>query len=272
MPSPPNAASRSDDTPPDTPEAEDVALLMYTSGSVGEPKAAIHSHRTLLAHGRNSICSHQLSSADRSLLVLPIYHINAECVTLMPTLMSGGSVVVPHRFSVSQYWDWLDEYRCTWSAVVPTIISQLLDWKDPHAERREAAFRRIRFIRSSSAPLSPSMQREFLDKFELLLIQAMGSSEGGNVFSNPLPPGENKIGTPGLAWGFETRIVDREGVDVPRGEPGEVLLRGAALTQGYYKDAEGTAAAFDAEGWLHTGDLAYQDEDGYFFVVGDPRN
>ncbi|MGA6973658.1 MAG: AMP-binding protein, partial [Candidatus Binatus sp.] len=257
-----------DDTLPDTPETEDVALLMYTSGSVGEPKAAIHSHRTLLAHGRNSIFSHQLSSADRSLLVLPIYHINAECVTLMPTLMSGGSVVVPHRFSVSQYWDLLDEYRCTWSAVVPTIIAQLLDWKDPHAERRESAFRRIRFIRSSSAPLSPSMQREFLAKFELLLIQAMGSSEGGNVFSNPLPPGENKIGTPGLAWGFETRIIDREGVDVPRGEPGEVLLRGAALAKGYYKDAEGTAAAFDAEGWLHTGDLAYQDEDGYFFVIG----
>lgn len=261
-------AVQSDDTAFEALAPEDVALLMYTSGSVGQPKAAIHSHRTLLAHGRNCISSHQLTSADRSLLVLPIYHINAECVTLMPTLLSGGSVVVPHHFSVSQYWDWLEEYQCTWSAIVPTIIAQLLDWKDPHAGSRDAAFQRIRFIRSSSAPLSPSMQREFLDKFKLLLIQAMGSSECGNVFSNPLPPGENKIGTPGLAWGFETRIVDRDGADVPRGEPGEVLLRGAAIAQGYYKDAEGTAAAMDAEGWLYTGDLAYQDQDGYFFVIG----
>jgi amino acid adenylation domain-containing protein len=258
-----------DDTSADSTAAEDVALLMYTSGSVGQPKAAIHSHRTLLAHGHNSMHSHQLTSADRSLLVLPIYHINAECVTLMPTLLAGGSIVVPHRFSVSQYWDLLDEHRCTWSAVVPTIIAQLLDWKDPRADSRGAAFERIRFIRSSSAPLSPAMQREFMARFKpLLLIQAMGSSECGNVFSNPLPPGENKIGTPGLAWGFETRIVGRNGTDVMQGEPGEVLLRGPAIAQGYYKDAEATAAALDAEGWLHTGDLAYQDEDGYFFVIG----
>ena len=66
----------------------------------------------------------------------------------------------------------------------------------------------------------------------------MGSSEAGNIFSNPQPPGENKIGSPGLAWGFETRIIDREGADVPAGEPGEVLIRGPAVMQGYYKDAE----------------------------------
>jgi amino acid adenylation domain-containing protein len=261
-------APPSDSSPPAAPSPEDIALLIYTSGSVGQPKAAIHSHRTVLAHGRNSRTSHELVAADRSLLVLPIYHINAECVTLMPTLLSGGSVVVPHHFSVSQFWDWLAEYRCTWSAVVPTIISQLLDWKDPKASERDAAFRGIRFIRSSSAPLSPSLQREFMEKFPIRLIQAMGSSEAGNIFSNPQAPGENKIGTPGPAWGFETRIVSPDGVDVAQGEAGEVLLRGAAVTRGYYKDAEQTAAVFDKDAWLHTGDLAYQDEDGYFFVVG----
>jgi amino acid adenylation domain-containing protein len=255
-------------TPLPVPVPEDKALLMYTSGSTGQPKAAVHSHRTLLAHGRNSVTSHQLSAADRSLLVLPLYHINAECVTLIPTLLSGGSVVVPHRFSVSQFWDWLDEHRCTWSALVPTIISQLIDWQDPRADQRGAAFQRIRFLRSSSAPLAPSLHREFLDKFPLLLIQAMGSSEAGNVFSNPLPPGENKIGSTGLPWGFETKIVNCEGVEVPQGDTGEVLIRGAALTRGYYKEPEATAAVFDADGWLHTGDLAYRDKDGYFFVVG----
>jgi amino acid adenylation domain-containing protein len=250
------------------PAPEDPALLMYTSGSTGQPKAAVHTHRTVLAHGRNSICSHQLTAADRSLLVLPLYHINAECVTLIPTLLSGGSVVVPHGFSISHFWDWLEEHRCTWSALVPTIISQLLDWQDPGAEKRGAAFQRIRFLRSSSAPLAPSLHREFLAKFPLLLIQAMGSSEAGNVFSNPLPPGENKIGSTGLAWGFETKIVDGEGVEVAQGEPGEVLFHGAGLAQGYYKEPEATAAAFDSDGWFHTGDLAYRDKDGYFFVVG----
>jgi acyl-CoA synthetase (AMP-forming)/AMP-acid ligase II/acyl carrier protein len=247
---------------------EDAALLMYSSGTTGQPNGAVHTHRSVLAHGRNSARAHQLTAADRSLLVLPIYHINAECVTLMPTLASGGSVVIPHGFVVSEFWNWLDDYRCTWSALVPTIISQLLDWKDPKTESRAAAFRRIRFLRTSSAPLSPSLHREFLDKFKLLLIQAMGSTETGSPFSNPLPPGENKIGSPGLPWGFETKIVNRDGAELPVGEPGEVLMRGDGMMQGYYKDPLGTAAALDTEGWLHTGDLSYRDEDGYFFVVG----
>jgi amino acid adenylation domain-containing protein len=248
--------------------AADTALLMYSSGSTGKPKAAIHTHSSILAHGRNSIEAHQLSLTDRSLLVLPLYHINAECVTLIPTLLSGGSVVVAHRFVVSTFWDCVDDFQVTWSALVPTIISELVDWDDPGKDRRQAAFQRIRFFRSSSAPLSPTLHRQFLDKFDLPLLQAMGSTEGGNVFSNPLPPGENKIGSPGLPWGFEARIVDRDGVDVGQGESGEVLLRGAALMKGYYKDPEGTAAVVDSEGWLHTGDLARQDEDGYFFIVG----
>jgi amino acid adenylation domain-containing protein len=254
--------------PPAASATDDVALLMYTSGSTGQPKAAVHSHRTILAQARNSIASHQLVSTDRSLLVLPLYHINAECVTLIPTLLSGGSVVVPHQFVVSQFWDWIDEHLCTWSALVPTIVAQLLDWKDPRADSREAAFERIRFLRSSSAPLSPSLHREFLDKFRLPLIQAMGSTEAGNIFSNPVPPGTNKIGSPGLPWGFETRIVNREGNELPAGEPGEVLIRGAALMKGYYKGPAETATVLDPDGWFHTGDLAYQDEDGYFFVVG----
>jgi surfactin family lipopeptide synthetase A len=250
------------------PGPEDPALLMYTSGSTGQPKAAVHTHKTIVAHGRNSISSHQLTSADRSLLVLPIYHINAECVTLVPTLMSGGSVVVPRRFSVAKFWDWLEEFRCTWSAIVPTIVSQLLDWQDPRKDQRQTSLQRIRFIRSSSAPLAPSVHQEFLAKFKLLLIQAMGSSEAGNVFSNPLPPRKNKVGSVGLAWGFDIKIVDRDGIEVPEGEPGEVLIRGAGLTQSYYKEPEATAAAFDADGWLHTGDLAYHDAEGYFHVVG----
>lgn len=253
---------------PTDPAPEDVALLMYSSGSTGQPKAAVHSHRTILAHGQNSICSHELTSGDRSLLLLPLYHINAECVTLIPTLMSGGSVVIPHHFAVSRFWDWLDDYQCTWSAIVPTIVSQLLDWTDPRANDRASCHKRIRFLRSSSAPLSPALHREFLDKFKLLLIQAMGSTEGGNIFSNPLPPDENKLGSPGLPWGFETKIVNRENFAVPQGEPGEILIRGAALMQGYYKDPEATAAVLDPDGWFHSGDLAYQDKDGYFFVVG----
>jgi amino acid adenylation domain-containing protein len=254
-------------SPAPVPTVNDIALLMYSSGSSGKPKGALHTHSSILAHGRNSITSHQLSATDRSLLVLPLYHINAECVTLIPTLLSGGSVVIAHRFAVNCFWDWIDDFEVTWSALVTTIISELVDWDGPEKERQQAAFQRIRFFRFSSAFSPSSLQQQFIDKFDLPLIQAMGSTEAGNVFSNPVPPGKNKFGSSGLAWGFETRIIDREGNDVPRGEPGEVLLRGPALMKCYYKDPEGTAAVIDNEGWLHTGDLAHQDEDGYYFVV-----
>jgi acyl-CoA synthetase (AMP-forming)/AMP-acid ligase II/acyl carrier protein len=260
------SSSQMESLPPVQPQ--DAALLMYTSGSTGQPKAAIHTHGSLLAHGRNSVEAHKLTSQDRSLLVLPLYHINAECVTLLPALVSGGSVVVAQQFSVSEFWDWLDDYRCTWSAIVPTIVSQLIDWNDPKAGARADAFKRIRFLRSSSAPLSPSLHQEFLDKFDLPLIQAMGSSEAGNIFSNPVPPGANKLGSPGLPWGFELKVVDPQGGELPAGEPGEILIRGAGMMQGYYRDAAATAEAVDSEGWWHTGDLAYRDEGGYVFIVG----
>lgn len=210
----------------------------------------------------------QRSSADRSLLVLPLYHINAECVTLIPTLLSGGSVVVAHRFDVSEFWDWIDNLHVTWSILVPTIISGLVDWGDPEKRRRQTALHHICFFRSSSAPLSPSLHQQFLDKLNPLLLQAMALTEGGNVFSNPLPPGKNKIGSSGLPSGFKARIVGREGTSVPSGESGGVLLCGPGLMKGYYKDSEGTAAVMDSDRWLHTGYLARQDEDGYFFVTG----
>ena len=254
--------------PPEIPAEYDVAMLIYSSGSVGHPKGALHTQRSIVAQGRNVAATYDLTARDRSLLVLPLYHVNAECVTLIPTLLTAGSVVVPHRFSVSQFWDWMEEHRCTWSALVPTIISELVCWEDPKAEQRAATLGGIRFLRSSSAPLAPALQREFIDKFKLPLLQAMGSTEAGNIFSNPLPPRENKIGSPGVPWGFEARIVDGSGADVREGDSGEVLLRGTALMSGYYKDPEGTAAALSADGWLRTGDLACRDRDGYYFIVG----
>jgi amino acid adenylation domain-containing protein len=248
---------------------DDGALLMYTSGSTGHPKGAVLSQRKVIAAAYNSVLAHELSPGDRSLCVLPLSHINAVNVTLVPTLLTGGSVVMPHRFLVRAFWEWITRYRCTWSALVPTIISQLLDWIDPRAEGMEDALRQIRFIRSSSAPLPPSLHRVFEERFRLPLIEAMGSTEcGGNIFSNPAPPGKDKIGTPGLPYGFEARTVGPDGADVPPGQPGEILLRGPSIMTGYYKNPEGTSAILGPDGWLRTGDLAYRDEDGYFFVVG----
>ena len=250
-------------------QAEDDAILVYTSGSTGRPKGVLVSHRNVIAGSMNTITAHKLTSNDRSLCVLPLYHMNAQIITLLPTLLSAGSVVLPYRFNVNSFWDWVIEYHCTWFALVPTIISQLLHWADPYAENREVDLDHVRFARTSSAPLAPHQHRAFEEKFELLLIEAMGSTEAGSViFSNPLPPAERKIGSPGIPFGFETRIIDSAGHELPQGQKGEITIRGPSVMKGYYKAPSETAEAIHPDGWLHTGDLGYMDEDGYVFIVG----
>jgi amino acid adenylation domain-containing protein len=247
----------------------DPALLVYTSGTTGRPKGVVHSHRSLLAGAANVVQAHELTGRDRSLLVLPIHHINATNVTLLPTLLAGGSVVVPRRFNVDRFWSWLVDHGCTWSALVPTLVSQLVDW---HAREFPPDLSRIRFLRSSSAPLTPAVQRAFVDRFHVPLLQAMGATEAGNIVSTPLAASSLKTGTVGLPSGCDVKIAGADGRAVPSGESGELLVRGASLMRGYYKDPEGTRAAVDADGWWHSGDIAYRDEDGYVFIIGRSKD
>ncbi len=246
----------------------DDALLIYTSGSTGQPKGVVITHRNMLAGGSNTTNAYRLCPQDRFLCVLPLYHINAQR-TLIATLLSGGCVVMPRRFNVSSFWDLIAEYRCTWSFLVPTIISHLLNWTDPYAEGRGAGLKQVRFMRSSSAPLEPSQHRAFEEKFKLVLIEAMGLTEAGGTFlSNPLPPGKRKIGSPGIPHGFEVKILHPGGRELPSGEKGEIVIRGPSVMKGYYKNSQATAEVLTPDGWLRTGDLGYRDEDGYFFIIG----
>lgn len=145
-------------------DKEDDALITYTSGSTSQPKGVVISHRNLLAGAFNTTVAYRLCPQDRFLSVLPLYHINAQR-TLVATLLSGGCVVLPQRFNVTSFWDWIADYRCTWSFLVPTIISHLLNWTDPYSQGKEAGLKQVRFMRSSSAPLAPAQHRAFEEKF-----------------------------------------------------------------------------------------------------------
>ena len=246
-------------------DPDDDGLQVYTSGSTGRPKAVVLSQRGLLAAGTSTAGAHRLGPEDRALCVLPLYHTNALLFVLMPTLASGGALVLPHRFDVTAFWDLVVRHRCTWLPLVPSLIGQLVS----RTERPAAALGHVRFARSSSAPLAPARHREFEARFGLPLIEGMGSSEGGGgYFANPPPPGLRKVGSPGLPVGVEARILDGTGRTLPTGQAGEIVVRGPSVMKGYYKDPAATAAVLDADGWLRTGDLGYLDEDGYVFVVG----
>ncbi|MBI3524618.1 MAG: AMP-binding protein [Betaproteobacteria bacterium] len=246
---------------------EDDALMMYTSGTTGKPKGVVLTHRAVISGGQFVSAAHQLGPGDRVMASLPLYHINAQIVTATAPLVHGGSLVIPHRFSASHFWELVAQYRCTWINVVPTIISYLLNGTDPLESGLDIGG--VRFCRSASAPLAPSQLRAFEEKFKIGVIETMGLTEtAAPCFTNPLDPARRKIGSPGQAFGNQARIVDPLGNTLPPHATGEIMVRGLNVMKGYYKDAEETARACTADGWLHTGDLGHLDEDGFVFVTG----
>lgn len=244
---------------------EDHALLMYTSGTTGWPKGVVHTHASLLAGGWTSAIAHDLGPADRGFCILPVYHINGLCVTVMGALVSGGSLAVLGRFSASRFWEQASGAQVTWFSAVPTIISHLLHGA---AEPNAACRARLRFGRSASSALAVETQSAFEARFSVLIVETMGLTEtAAQILSNPLPPGVRKIGSPGLAYGCEVAIQAPDGTPVATGEVGEIVVRGPNVMLGYLHNPEATAATF-RNGWLRTGDLARMDGDGYVFVTG----
>ncbi|WP_415400608.1 AMP-binding protein [Tateyamaria sp. SN3-11] len=243
----------------------DHALLMYTSGTTGRPKGVVHTHSSLLAGGWTTTIAHALSAADRGFCVLPVYHINGLCVTVMGSLVSGGSLAMVSKFSASRFWEQAEIGGATWFSVVPTIISHLLHGA---AEPTQTCRAQLRFGRSASSALAIETQSAFEKRFDVPIIETMGLTEtAAQILSNPLPPAPRKIGSPGIAFGCDVAIQGPEGHEVPRGTEGEIVVRGPNTLLEYLKNPDATAATF-RDGWLRTGDLACMDGDGYVFVTG----
>ncbi|HEV3240674.1 MAG TPA: AMP-binding protein [Casimicrobiaceae bacterium] len=247
---------------------ETPAMLMYTSGTTGTPRGVLLSHWNMLYAAGAVVAAQELTESDRVLSALPLYHINGQCIATVSPVLSGGSVVMPHRFSASQWWPLIERYRPTWLNVVPTIIAYLLNGPDVTAAQASAC-RAIRFGRSASAPLPIEQHRAFETRFGISVIEAMGLTETASVaFANPLDASRRKYGSVGLPLGIEARIVAADGTGLGAGEQGEIQVRGANVIAEYFRAPELTAEARSAEGWLATGDLGYRDGDGYYFVAG----
>lgn len=245
----------------------DAALLVYTSGTTGTPKGVVLANRAVVAGGEFVSRAHELTGEDRVMAALPLCHINALIVTMMAPLIHGGSCVMAQRFRASSFWETVAEHRCTWINVVPTIIAYLLQGTTPTEAGLDVS--RVRFCRSASAPLALIHHRAFEQQFGIGIIETMGLTEtAAPCFSNPIDPVQRKIGSPGKAFGNRARIVDAEGGVLPPGSAGEIMIAGDNVMSCYYKDASETAKTLTPDGWLHTGDLGYLDEDGFVFVTG----
>jgi acyl-CoA synthetase (AMP-forming)/AMP-acid ligase II len=246
-------------------QPHDGGVILASSGTTGTPKIMALPTAQLLHTARLIARHNALEPTDRGLNPLPLWHINAEVVGLLATLVSGSSLCLDQRFHRTGFWALVERCQVTWINAVPAIISRLSVLHDG-----ESVPERIRFVRSASAPLSPALLSQFEAMSGVPVIESYGMTEAASQISaNPLG-GPRKIGSVGRAVGVEVRVIQTErarpGTSTPVHEVGRVEIKGPSVITRY--DGAGYEDRFDADGWLDTGDLGYFDDDGFLFLVG----
>ena len=247
-------------------EADDVALVLHTSGTTSRPKMVPLTHANLLASARHIGATLQLQPTDRCLNVMPLFHIHGLVACVLASLGAGGSTVCTRAFGAERFPGWLEQWKPSWYSAVPTMHQAIL----AHAQSLPIWPVRssLRFIRSSSAALPPPVMAGLEEVFSVPVIESYGMTEAAHqMASNLLPPHARKPGSVGLAAGPEVAILDESGGVLTRGRTGEVAIRGPNVTGGYASNPEANATAF-CGGWFRTGDQGYLDEEGYLFITG----
>ncbi len=246
-------------------DPEDLWCLLYTSGTTGKPKGVMIPHRMVTWNGYNTAICWQLREDDVSPIFTPLYHAGGLGAFLIPIVAIGGTVVLHAGFDTAEIWHTITEERCTVVLGVPAIWKMLMEVP----EFRTADLSCVRWFISGGAPL-PSYVIEAYQRRGVVFKQGYGLTEVGvNCFSMTVEESLRKVGAIGKPLMFtEARLVGENGSDVATGEVGELVLRGPHVSRGYWRNESATAAALDADGFFHTGDLARRDGDGFFTIAG----
>ncbi|MDT4969729.1 MAG: long-chain acyl-CoA synthetase [Acidobacteriota bacterium] len=244
---------------------DDEAIIIYTSGTTGKPKGCLLTHGNVIANARQISRWLNFTERDCLLTVMPLFHMNAVSVTTMTPLYAGASTVVSPKFSVSRFWNIISDYRVTSFGSVATMLSLLLKTY-PDGVPSELKTEQLRFAMCGSAPVPAEVLRKFEETFNCLVIEGYGLSESTCRSSFNPPDARRRPGSCGMAIGNEMKVVDDDDRDVASGELGEIVLRGENILKGYFKNEDATRKAF-RNGWFHTGDIGYRDDDGFFFIV-----
>ncbi len=253
--------------PGDFAAADDVALVLHTSGTTSRPKIVPLTQPNICASAQHIRAALQLTIADRCLNVMPLFHIHGLIAAVLASLAAGGSVVCTPGFYSPSFFEWIDRFHPTWFTAVPTMHQAIL----ARAADQQSVIRRsaLRFIRSSSASLAPQVMSELERTFNVPVIEAYGMTEAAHqMTSNPLPPRPRKAGSVGVAAGPEVAIMAEEGSELmPIDQRGEIVIRGANVMCGYANNPSANEQAF-TQGWFRTGDQGYLDSDGYLCITG----
>ena len=244
----------------------DTGLILHTSGTTSRPKIVPLTVANIAASARNIRETLHLTSQDRCLNIMPLFHIHGLIAAVTSSLSAGASVVCTPGFNALKFFQWLDDARPTWYTAVPTMHQAILARAPRNAD--SVARARLRLIRSSSSSLPPQVMAELETVFRSPVIEAYGMTEATHqMASNPLPPRKQKAGSVGAAAGPEMAILAPDGRVCGPGEIGEICVRGDNVTAGYEKNPKANAEAF-AFGWFHTGDQGTVDEAGYYRITG----
>lgn len=244
---------------------DDEAVIIYTSGTTGKPKGVLLTHGNVLTNAREIAEWLELTIDDRSLMIMPLFHVNALMTTGMAALWVGASIVLAEKFSASRHWQIVSNYGVTYFGSVATMLS-LLNHTYAEGVPEDCDISRLRFALCGSAPVPVEVMKTYEVLFDCKVIEGYGLSESTcrSTF-NPIDE-RRKVGSIGLPIGNEVKIFDDSDCEIPPHQVGEIVLRGANLMKGYYQNDEATEKAFRS-GWFHTNDLGYRDEEGFFYIV-----
>ena len=258
------------DASPETPvtceslEKDDIACLLFTGGTTGLPKGAMISHRQICWNVLNTV-THDVTHNDTYLCVFPLFHTGGLFTYMSSQVVFGNTSILVRQFVPEQVLELLERERVTIFAAVPTMyqmMTQAPNWES-------ADLSSLRFCTSGGAPLPVPLVKKYGSEKGIRFKQGFGMTEyGPGLFALPAEDAIRKAGSIGRPNFFvDVRVVDGENNPLGANEVGELVLKGPSGCSGYWNNPEATAAAYDAEGWFHTGDLVYHDEDWYFYVV-----
>jgi acyl-CoA synthetase (AMP-forming)/AMP-acid ligase II len=247
-------------------EADDIALILHTSGTTSRPKIVPLSQRNVCVSAGNVAASVRFTAEDRGLNIMPLFHIHGLIAGLLAPFSTGGSVFCTPGFNALRFFAWMSEARPTWYTAVPTMHQAILT----RAAQNKAVIEAnpLRFVRSSSSSLPPQVITELEATFHCPVVEAYGMTEAAHqMASNPLPPATRKPGTVGLAAGPEMAIMDEAGNLLPPDTTGEIVIRGPNVTAGYENNPKANGEAF-TNGWFRTGDQGVMDAERYISITG----
>jgi cyclohexanecarboxylate-CoA ligase len=257
-----------DVTSNEAPQGDDLAVLMYTSGTTGSPKGVMHTSNTLGCCVDNIIRRGGLTTEDVVLVAAPIGHMIGFAASLLLAIRLGATMVLQESWNGSRAVDLMTEEGVSYSAGAPPHLTDICE----NAAKREKKPRRLRLYLCAGAPIPPTLIQRAANELNLRVVSVWGMTETlANTMTEPERAFEKSSTTDGRALdGNEVKVVDAAGNTAPTGAIGKLMVRGAQSLLGYYKRPDITL--FDAEGWMDTGDLAYMDDEGYIRIAGRTKD